>query len=156
MRYRVYCLMGDGETAEGSVWEAMSFCSKYKLDNLVAVFDVNRLGQSQETAFGHDMELYRKRVESYGFHTIVVDGHDVVALQNAFNEAKTVKGKPTAVVAHTYKGRGIPDGSPTSRNRRDADVTKQTVRRRHETDGTPTSRNRRDADVTKQTGSGDG
>lgn len=58
--------MGDGESAEGSVWEAMSFAGYYKLDNLVAIFDINRLGQSEPTAFQHDMELYKKRAEAFG------------------------------------------------------------------------------------------
>lgn len=60
-------MMGDGESAEGSVWEAMSFSSKNHLDNLVAIFDINRLGQSEETAFGHDLELYTKRFEGFGY-----------------------------------------------------------------------------------------
>lgn len=64
--YRVFCLVGDGESAEGSIWEAMSFASYYKLDNLVVIFDVNRLGQSQETMFQHDMDVYRRRAESFG------------------------------------------------------------------------------------------
>lgn len=64
--YRVFCLVGDGESAEGSIWEAMSFASYYKLDNLVVIFDVNRLGQSQETMFQHDMDVYRRRSESFG------------------------------------------------------------------------------------------
>ena len=65
--YRVYCIFGDGESAEGSIWEAMSFASIYKLDNLVAIIDVNRLGQSEATPLGHDMETYRKRVEAFGY-----------------------------------------------------------------------------------------
>lgn len=64
--YRVYCLVGDGESAEGSIWEALAFGSRYKLDNLVVIFDVNRLGQSEPTSLEHDMETYRKRVESFG------------------------------------------------------------------------------------------
>lgn len=64
--YRVYCLMGDGESAEGSVWEAMAFASYYKLDNLVAVFDVNRLGQSEPTSLQHDMATYKARAEAFG------------------------------------------------------------------------------------------
>lgn len=64
--YRVFCVLGDGESAEGSVWEAMHFASYYKLDNLVAIFDINRLGQSQPTSMGHDMEMYRKRAEAFG------------------------------------------------------------------------------------------
>lgn len=65
--YRTYCLLGDGESAEGSVWEAMAFASYYKLDNLVAIFDVNRLGQSQPTALQHDMDTYRLRCEAFGY-----------------------------------------------------------------------------------------
>lgn len=80
---RVYCLMGDGEAAEGSLWEAMHFASKYKLDNLVAILDVNRLGQSEPTALQHDMDTYRKRLEAFGFNALVVDGHDVEELCKA-------------------------------------------------------------------------
>ena len=64
--YRVYCLLGDGESAEGSVWEAMAFASYYKLDNLVCIIDVNRLGQSEPTSLQHDVETYRKRTEAFG------------------------------------------------------------------------------------------
>lgn len=78
--FRVYCLIGDGESAEGSIWEALHFASYYKLDNLVAIFDINRLGQSEPTSLQHDMETYRKRLESFGFNAIVVDGHDVEEL----------------------------------------------------------------------------
>ena len=78
--YRTYCLIGDGESAEGSIWEAMAFAGHYKLDNLVAIFDVNRLGQSEEAPLQHDMETYRKRAAAFGFNAIVVDGHDVEEL----------------------------------------------------------------------------
>ena len=105
--YRVYCLMGDGESAEGSVWEAAAFASYYKLDNLVAIVDVNRLGQSQQTMLEHDIQTYVKRFEAFGFHTIALDGHDVGALLKAYAEAKSVKGKPTAIIANTLKGKGI-------------------------------------------------
>ena len=64
--YRVYCMMGDGECSEGSVWEAMAFASHYQLDNLVAIMDVNRLGQSEAAPLKHDMEVYRKRCEAFG------------------------------------------------------------------------------------------
>lgn len=64
--YRVYCIVGDGESAEGSIWEAMAFSSFHKLDNLVMILDVNRLGQSQATPLQHDLETYRKRAESFG------------------------------------------------------------------------------------------
>lgn len=75
--FSVYCLVGDGESAEGSIWEALHFASHYKLDNLCVIFDINRLGQSEATSIQHDMEVYRKRLESFGFNTLVVDGHDV-------------------------------------------------------------------------------
>ncbi|KAM6977046.1 transketolase-like protein 2 [Aplochiton taeniatus] len=107
--YRVYCMMGDGECAEGSVWEAMAFASYYKLDNLVAIMDVNRLGQSEATPLQHDMETYRKRCEGFGWNTYVVDGHDVEELCKAFWQAQQVKGKPTCIVAKTLKGKGLKD-----------------------------------------------
>ncbi|XP_076344183.1 transketolase-like isoform X3 [Tachypleus tridentatus] len=107
--YRVYCVVGDGEAAEGSIWEALSFAGKYKLDNLVAIFDINRLGQSEPTAFQHEMELYQNRLESFGFNTYVIDGHDVEALCKVFHEASATKDKPTAVLAKTFKGKGIPE-----------------------------------------------
>lgn len=106
--YRVYCVIGDGESAEGSIWEALSFAGHYKLDNLVAIFDINRLGQSEPTALQHQINVYKHRLESFNFHAIIVDGHDVSSLCSAFEEAAAIKGKPTAVIAKTYKGRGLP------------------------------------------------
>lgn len=77
---RVYCLVGDGESVEGSIWEALHFASYYKLDNLCVIFDVNRLGQSEPTSLQHNMDVYRKRVDAFGCHVIVVDGHNVEEL----------------------------------------------------------------------------
>ncbi|CAJ0602792.1 unnamed protein product [Cylicocyclus nassatus] len=105
--YRVFCLMGDGENAEGAVWEAASFSSYYKLDNLVAIVDCNRLGQSQETALGHHVEMYQARYAAFGFNAIVVDGHNFDELIKAFETARNTKGKPTAIIAKTLKGQGI-------------------------------------------------
>uniref|UniRef100_A0A8C9T510 Transketolase n=1 Tax=Scleropages formosus TaxID=113540 RepID=A0A8C9T510_SCLFO len=105
--YRVYCLLGDGECSEGSVWEAMAFASYYKLDNLVAILDVNRLGQSEAAPLQHDMETYRKRCEAFGWNTYVVDGHDVEELCKALWQAQQDKGRPTAIVAKTLKGKGL-------------------------------------------------
>ena len=105
--YRTYVMIGDGESAEGSVWEAVNFASLYKLDNLVAIFDINRLGQSEPAPLQHNMEVYRKRLESFGWHAIVVDGHDIEAICRALHEAKTTSGRPTALVAKTFKGQGI-------------------------------------------------
>ncbi|HVJ82027.1 MAG TPA: transketolase [Planctomycetia bacterium] len=106
--YRVYCLMGDGESQEGSVWEAASFASHYQLDNLVAIVDVNRLGQSEPTMVQHHMEIYQARFSAFGFNAIVIDGHDVDAVRKAFAEAAATRDRPTAILAKTFKGHGIP------------------------------------------------
>lgn len=105
--YRVYCLLGDGEASEGAVWEAMAFASLYHLDNLVAIFDVNRLAQSEAAPLQHQTDIYRKRCEAFGWNTYVVDGHNVEELCYALWQAATVKDKPTAIIAKTYKGKGI-------------------------------------------------
>ncbi|KAM4722738.1 LOW QUALITY PROTEIN: transketolase [Rhinophrynus dorsalis] len=102
--YRVYCLLGDGEVSEGSVWEAMAFAGFYKLDNLFAIFDVNRLGQSDPAPLQHKVEVYQKRCEAFGWHAVVVDGHSVEELCKAFSQ---VKNQPTAIIAKTFKGKGI-------------------------------------------------
>eukprot|EP00731_Ephydatia_muelleri_P007594 Em0003g1842a len=106
--YRVYCLMGDGESAEGSVWEAAS-SSHYKLDNLVAIVDVNRLGQSQPTALQHDMETYRKRFDAFGFKALVVDGHNIQEIYRALHTAKCTKDHCPAVPHLEWFGRGFPN-----------------------------------------------
>ena len=105
--YRTYVLMGDGETAEGSVWEAASVASGEKLDSLCAIVDVNALGQSGPTQFGHDMEAFRVRWAAFGWHAIVVDGHDMPAILAALDEARATKGRPTVLLARTEKGKGI-------------------------------------------------
>uniref|UniRef100_A0A1B6CRA8 transketolase n=1 Tax=Clastoptera arizonana TaxID=38151 RepID=A0A1B6CRA8_9HEMI len=107
--YRVYCLVGDGESAEGSIWEGLHFASHYNLDNLCVIFDINRLGQSEPTSLQHNMEVYRKRLDAFGFNPIVVDGHDVEELAKAFHEASVTKGKPSAILAKTYKGKHFPN-----------------------------------------------
>lgn len=105
--YRVYALLGDGEVAEGGIWEAIAFASFYKLDNLTAIVDVNRLGQSAPTMLQHDMETYARRFEAFGWHSIIVEGHNVEQLIEAFEQAKQVKGKPTVILAKTVKGKGV-------------------------------------------------
>jgi len=105
--YRVYCLLGDGESAEGSVWEALHFASHYKLDNLTAIFDINRLGQSEATSLGHQIDVYKHRLEAFGWNAIVVDGHDIEQLCKAFHTARETTGQPTAIIAKTFKGKGI-------------------------------------------------
>jgi transketolase len=106
--YRTYVLLGDGESVEGSVWEAAEVARHHGLDNLCAIVDVNRLGQSDPTMLQHDMNAYRARWSGFGWHAIVVDGHDIGALVAAFDEAGRTKGKPTVLLARTFKGRGIP------------------------------------------------
>jgi transketolase len=107
--YRTYVLCGDGEIAEGSAWEAAHVGLYYKLDNLCGIIDVNGLGQSQETQFNHRMEEIAARWNAFGWHAIVVDGHDIPALQNAFAEARATRGRPTMVLARTLKGKGLAD-----------------------------------------------
>jgi transketolase len=106
LSYRTYVLMGDGECAEGSVWEAASFAGVRKLSNLVAIVDCNRLGQSQATAFGHDVEIYRKRFEAFGWKAVSIDGHDMEAILVALEAAKQSE-LPFAIIARTIKGEGI-------------------------------------------------
>jgi transketolase len=105
--YRTYALLGDGESAEGSVWEAADAGAYNKLDNLCGIIDVNRLGQSRATMWQHDMDALAARWKAFGWHAIVVDGHDVGALLDAFAEARGTKGRPTMVLARTLKGKGI-------------------------------------------------
>lgn len=105
--YRTYVLMGDGETAEGSVWEAAASAHFHKLDNLCAILDVNALGQSRATELGHDMETHRVRWAAFGWHVIVIDGHDISQILDAYKDARDTKGKPTAILARTEKGKGV-------------------------------------------------
>src|ERR1700735_1006478 len=104
---RVYVLTGDGELAEGQIWEAAAFAAHYNLDNLTVIADINRLGQSEPTMYQHDMERYRLKFESEGFDTQVIDGHDVAAVLAALDKAKATKGKPQAIIARTIKGHGF-------------------------------------------------
>jgi transketolase len=104
---RIYVLCGDGEVAEGSVWEAIALAAHEQLDNLVAIIDVNGLGQSQRTMYGFDVAGYAARFAAFGWHPIPVDGHDMEAIVAAFEEAQTVRGKPVALVARTQKGHGV-------------------------------------------------
>jgi transketolase len=104
---RVYVLIGDGEMAEGQIWEAAAFAGHYKLDNLTVLADVNALGQSAPTMYQHDMEAYRRKFESEEWATEVIDGHDVAAVLAALDRAKAVKGRPHAILARTVKGHGV-------------------------------------------------
>lgn len=105
--YTVWCVLGDSEMAEGSIYEALATAAHYGLDNLIAIVDINKLGQRGETALGHNLDAYRARVEAFGWHAIVLDGHDVAAIDTAYSEAKAVTGKPVAILAKTDKGHGV-------------------------------------------------
>lgn len=105
--YRVWVLTGDGELAEGSMWEAFEHAAFAGLDNLTAVIDVNRLGQTRETMHGWDLGLYARRLTAFGWHVIEVDGHDVGAIDAAYAEAIGIAERPTAIVARTIKGSGV-------------------------------------------------
>ncbi|XP_015841539.1 transketolase-like protein 1 [Peromyscus maniculatus bairdii] len=126
--YRVFCLLGDGESTEGSVWEALAFASYYNLDNLVAIFDVNRFGHTGSMSVEHCIAVYQKRCEAFGWNTYVVDGRNVETLCHVFSQAAQVRGKPTAVIAKTFRARGMPNiedaeswyGRPMPKERADA------------------------------------
>ncbi|MBI5057116.1 MAG: transketolase [Nitrospirae bacterium] len=104
---RSYVLIGDSEMAEGSQWEALEIASFYKLDNLVGILDVNRLGQRGETMYGHDLSVYEKRVSAFGWETILIDGHNMDEITNAYERAIEVKDKPVMIIAKTIKGKGV-------------------------------------------------
>lgn len=104
--YKVWIVCGDSEMAEGSMYEALEIATHYELNNLVAIVDVNKLGQRGETQLGHDMDAYKARFEAFGWHAIVVDGHDVEAIAAAYEEAMTST-KPVGILARTEKGYGV-------------------------------------------------
>lgn len=105
--YRVYAIMGDGEIAEGQVWEAMMAAAKYGLDNLCALVDVNGLQIDGATRDVMPTEPLDKKFEAFGWHVVKCDGHDFDSIKAAYDEAKTVKGQPTMILAKTVKGKGV-------------------------------------------------
>src|SRR3984885_12695113 len=106
MPYRVWVLCGDSEMAEGSIWEAFEHAGWIGLDNLTAIIDVNRLGQTRETMHGWDLDSYAKRAVANGWHAIEIDGHDVGAIDDALTEAAEAHDRPTVIGAPTIKGKG--------------------------------------------------
>jgi transketolase len=104
---RTWVVCGDSEIAEGSQWEALEHGAFYGLDNLVAIWDVNRLGQRGETMHGWDLASYLDRARAFGCHALEVDGHDVEAIDAAYTEAIGLEGKPVVIVARTIKGKGV-------------------------------------------------
>jgi len=105
--YRTYVLLGDGESAEGSVWEAANAGSMDALDNLCGITDVNALGQSRPTMWQHDMDQFARRWSAFGWNAIVIDGHDMNAILDALAAARDTKGRPTMILARTIKGKGV-------------------------------------------------
>jgi len=104
--YRVFVLLGDSEMAEGSVWEAIQVADYYKLNNLIGIIDVNRLGQRGETMYGWNLSAYEKRVSSFGWKTICIDGHNFNQIFKAYEEALK-SNSPTMIIAKTVKGKGV-------------------------------------------------
>jgi transketolase len=105
--YNTYVLLGDSEMAEGSQWEAIQLAAHYKLNNLIGVLDVNRLGQRGETMFGWDLNAYLKRISSFGWKTIVIDGHSIPEILAAYEEALHGTDQPVMLIAKTIKGKGV-------------------------------------------------
>jgi transketolase len=105
--YRVWVLCGDSELAEGSIWEALDKASYYKLSNLIAIADINRLGQRGETDLGWNLDAYARRAESFGARVLTIDGHDLAAIDKAMAKADTGGEQPTVILAKTIKGRGF-------------------------------------------------
>ncbi len=105
--YRTYVLLGDSEMAEGSQWEAMEIAAHYRLNNLIGIMDVNRLGQRGETMYGHDLALYKKRVAAFGWEPIVIDGHHLPQILTACEQAAKVGDRPAMIIAKTLKGKGV-------------------------------------------------
>ncbi len=105
--YKTFVLLGDGEMSEGSQWEAIQIAAHYKLDNLIGVIDVNRLGQSKETMYGSNIKAYKERISSFGWETFTVDGHNIEEITDAYKNSLTVKDKPVMIIAKTVKGKGV-------------------------------------------------
>jgi transketolase len=105
--YKTYVLLGDSEMTEGSQWEAIQIARHYRLDNLVGIIDVNRLGQRGETMYGHNLEAYQRRVEAFGWQSRIIDGHDMEQIINAFRTEGTNPGRPLMIIARTLKGKGV-------------------------------------------------
>lgn len=105
--YRIWVLIGDSESAEGSIWEAFDHASYYHLNNLTAIIDVNRLGQRGQTELGWDTQAYANRAKAFGWHAIEIDGHDLESIDRAYEEALNVSDRPSLIIARTKKGKGV-------------------------------------------------
>jgi len=105
--YRVFVLLGDSEMAEGSQWEALQLAAHYKLNNLIGIIDVNRLGQRGETMYGHDLDAYKNRISAFGWKTEVIDGHNLEEIVSAYGNVLESKDAPVMIIAKTVKGKGV-------------------------------------------------
>jgi transketolase len=105
--YKTYVLLGDSEMSEGSQWEALQIAAHYKLDNLIGILDVNRLGQRGETMYGRNLIAYEKRISSFGWETAVIDGHNFEEIMAAYERIPKLIGRPLMIIAGTIKGKGV-------------------------------------------------
>ena len=105
--YRVYCMMGDGETQEGQVWEGAMSAVKYRLDNLTVIMDVNRIQNDDHVENVLPMGPIAPKWEAFGWHVTEIDGHDMDQIVQALEASRDVTGQPAMIVAHTVKGKGI-------------------------------------------------
>ena len=108
LTYRTYVLLGDSEMAEGSQWESIQLAANYRLDNLIGIVDVNRLGQRGETMYGHNLQAYQDRLSAFGWQTVTIDGHNLPDIVSAFDQALGATGRPVMIIARTIKGKGVP------------------------------------------------
>ena len=106
--YKVYCILGDGEIAEGQIWEASMAAARYKLDNLVAILDKNGVQATGPVAERYDTNPHGEKWKAFGWHVIEIDGHDIDQIVDALDQADNVKGQPVMIVAHTVKSKGVP------------------------------------------------
>ncbi|MEM3074559.1 MAG: transketolase [Candidatus Pacearchaeota archaeon] len=105
-KFRTFVLMGDSEISEGSIWEAFQLAPYYKLNNLCAIIDINRLGQTRETMLGYSLKIYKKRIKDFGWKTIIINGHNISQILKALSKSRKTK-RPLAIIAKTIKGKGI-------------------------------------------------
>ncbi len=105
--YKTYVMMGDGEIAEGSIWEAAELAALYKLDNLIGIVDVNRLAQSGSGIHDHDVKKYAHKFDAFGWKVFIVDGHNIEQILDTLTQAQAIKNQPTMLIAKTYKGYGV-------------------------------------------------
>lgn len=105
--YRTYVLLGDSEMTEGSQWETIQLAAHYKLNNLIGIIDVNRLGQRGETMYGHNLKAYEERIAPFGWETMCIDGHNLDEIVDAYEKARSLVDKPVMIIARTIKGKGV-------------------------------------------------